>query len=67
MMPHADHPLTRVFISSARARTHADMREALALIQALSRGESETTIAACKLAAEVFLERNHEQNRNYSR
>lgn len=64
MIPHADHPLTRVFISSVRARTHADMRDAMALIEALSRGESETTIAACKLAAEVFLERNHEQINN---
>lgn len=64
MIPHADHPLTRVFISSVRARNHADMREALALIQALSKGESEQTIAACKLAAEIFLERNREQNGN---
>jgi hypothetical protein len=62
MMPHADHPLTRVLIMSARARTHADMRQALALIDALSKGESEQTIAACKLAAEVFLERNREQD-----
>jgi hypothetical protein len=62
MMPYADHPLTRVFIMGAQARTHADMREALALSATLSQGESEQTIAACKLAAEVFLERNREQN-----
>ena len=62
MMPYAEHPLTRVFIMGAQARTHADMREALALSATLSQGESEQTIAACKLAAEVFLERNREQN-----
>jgi hypothetical protein len=62
MMPYADHPLTRVFIAGARARTHAQMRETLALIATLSKGESEQTIAACKLAAEVFLERNRDQN-----
>jgi hypothetical protein len=60
MMPQANHPLTRVFISSARARTYTEMRDALALIEALSKGESETTIAACKLAAEIFLEMNRE-------
>ncbi len=62
MMPYADHPLTRVFIAGAQAKTYAEMRQALALSATLSRGESEQTIAACKLAAEVFLERNREQN-----
>jgi hypothetical protein len=62
MMPYADHPLTRVFIMGAQARTHAEMREALALSATLSQGETEQTIAACKLAAEVFLERNREPN-----
>lgn len=62
MIPYAEHPLTRVFISSAQAKTYAEMRQALALIDTLSRGESEQVIAACKLAAEVFLEHNHVPN-----
>ena len=57
--PEAGNPLTRAYIIGARARTHDQMREALGLTFALEKVATEQLKAACKLAAEILLERNH--------
>jgi hypothetical protein len=57
--PEAEHPLTRAYLIGARARTHEQMREALGLTFALEKVATEQLKAACKLAAEILLERNH--------
>lgn len=58
--PEADNPLTRAYLIGARARTHEKMREALGLTIALEKQASEQLKAACKLAAEILLERKHD-------
>jgi len=58
--PEADNPLTCAYLIGARARTHNQMREALGLTAALEKQSTDQLKAACKLAAEILLERNHE-------
>jgi len=58
--PEADNPLTRAYLIGARARTHDQMRTALGLAAALEKQYTDQLKAACKLAAEILLERNHE-------
>jgi hypothetical protein len=41
----------------ARATTHQSLAQAAMLIRELEKRETEQTIAACKLAAEVLIER----------
>jgi len=52
-----DHPLTRAHMMGARATTHQSLAQAARLIRELEKRETEQTIAACKLAAEVLIER----------
>lgn len=56
-MPMQDHPLTRAHMMGARATTHQTLAQAAKLIHELEKRETEQTIAACKLAAEVLIER----------
>ena len=44
-------------MAGARATTHQAMAEAVKLIRALEKEATEQTKAACKLAAEVVIER----------
>lgn len=57
MVPMQDHPLTRAHMMGARATTHQSLAQAARLIRELEKRETEQTIAACKLAAEVLIER----------
>lgn len=57
MVPMQNHPLTRAHMMGARATTHQSLAQAARLIRELEKRESEQTIAACKLAAEVLIER----------
>jgi hypothetical protein len=57
MMPNQNHPLTLAHIIGARATTHSAMTDAMSLITALEKGSTEQTIAACKVSAEILLER----------
>ena len=57
MLPQHDHPLTRTYILGARAATTEAMRNALEIIRAIEQGLDQTTVAQCKLAAEVLIER----------
>jgi hypothetical protein len=57
MLPHQTHPLTLAHIAGARAKTHQAMADATRLILALEREATEQTIAACRVAAEILIER----------
>lgn len=57
MVPMQNHPLTRAHMMGARATTHQSLAQAARLIRELEKRETEQTIAACKLAAEVLIER----------
>lgn len=58
--PEAKNPLTHAYLMGTKARTHEQMRDALRLAQALEARSTEQHKAACKLAAEILLERKHE-------
>lgn len=55
--PMHDHPLTQLYIDGATARDYGQMRSAMVAAAALEKELPEQTKAACKLAAEVCLER----------
>jgi hypothetical protein len=57
IFPKADHPLTLAYIAGARAATHDAMVQAARLIRELEK-RSGCEVDACKLAAEVLIERN---------
>jgi hypothetical protein len=57
MLPHQTHPLTLAHIAGARATTHQAMTDATRLILALEKDATEQTIAACRVAAEILIER----------
>jgi hypothetical protein len=57
MLPNQNHPLTLAHIAGARATTHSAMADAVKLIRALEKDAAEQTIAACRLAAEILIER----------
>ena len=57
MMPMENHPLTLAYITAAKATTHSNMAQAMALVKNLERDAPEITRHQCKLAAEVLLER----------
>lgn len=57
MPPNQNHPLTLAHIAGAMATTHAAMVNAVKLIRALEKDATEQTIAACKDAAELFINR----------
>ena len=56
--PQADHPLTLAYIAGTRATTHDAMVQAARLIRALEILTTGCEVDACKLAAEVLMERN---------
>mgnify|MGYP007125368227 FL=1 len=56
-LPHQHHPLTLAHIAGARATTHSAMADAVKLIRALEKEATEQTIAACRVAAEILIER----------
>jgi hypothetical protein len=58
-MPYHDHPLTRAYILSTRATEHKQLAENMKLIRQLELMMKPQEVAACKLAAEVLIERNH--------
>jgi uncharacterized protein (DUF1778 family) len=58
--PEAENPLTRAYLIGAKARTHQQMRDALRLAATLEGQATDQLKAACKLAAEILLERKHE-------
>ena len=55
--PMHDHPLTQLYIDAAIDRDYAGMRASMLAAAKLEKELPEKTKAACKLAAEVFLER----------
>lgn len=55
--PMHDHPLTQLYIDAALSHDYASMRTSMVAAAALEKDLPEQTKAACKLAAEVFLER----------
>jgi hypothetical protein len=57
MLPNQNHPLTLAHIAGAKATTHSAMSEATRLIRALEKDATEQTIAACRVAAEILIER----------
>jgi hypothetical protein len=57
MLPNQTHPLTLAHIAGARATTYQAMVDAARLIQALEKEATEQTIAACRVAAEILIER----------
>jgi hypothetical protein len=57
MLPNQNHPLTLAHIAGARAATHSAMVNAVKLIHALEKDATEQTIASCKVAAEILIER----------
>lgn len=57
MLPQTNHPLTRCYIAGARATTAEAMRSAMEIIRAIEQGLDQTTMAQCKLAAEILIER----------
>jgi hypothetical protein len=57
MLPNENHPLTLAHIAGARATTHTAMADAIRMIRALERDATEQTIAACRVAAEILIER----------
>ena len=57
MLPNQAHPLTLAYIAGARATTHQAMTDAVRMIRTLEKEATEQTIAACKVAAEILIER----------
>jgi len=57
MLPNQTHPLTLAYIAGARATTHQAMTDAVRMTRALEKEATEQTIAACKVAAEILIER----------
>jgi hypothetical protein len=57
MLPNLNHPLTLAHIAGARATTHQAMMDAARLIHALEKDATEQTIASCRVAAEILIER----------
>jgi hypothetical protein len=57
MLPNQNHPLTLAHIAGARATTYSAMADATKLIRALEKEATEQTIAACRVAAEILIER----------
>jgi len=57
MLPNENHPLTLAHIAGARATTHTAMADAIRMIRALEKDATEQTIAACRVAAEILIER----------
>lgn len=55
--PMHNHPLTQLYIDAAMDSDYAGMRASMLAAAELERDLPEQTKAACKLAAEVFLER----------
>ena len=55
--PFAGDPLTLALIAGARAPDHAAMVQAARLIRALENSRTGCEVDACRLAAEVLLER----------
>lgn len=55
--PQQNHPLTRAYIAGARATTPQTMRDAMAVIRSCETDAAPQTVAQCKLAAEVLIER----------
>lgn len=57
MLPNENHPLTEAYVRSVSVRSHDALREVSRLIAHLEKICDEVTVAQCKLAAEVLLER----------
>jgi hypothetical protein len=55
--PFAGDPLTLALIASTRAADHAAMVQAVRLIHALENSRTGCEVEACRLAAEVLIER----------
>jgi hypothetical protein len=55
--PHADHPLTRLYIESVSVSSYGQMSSAMKLIKIVEQSTDAQTVAACQLAAEVLIER----------
>lgn len=55
--PHADHPLTRLYIESVSVSSYDQLGAALRLIKIMEQSTDWQTVAACQLAAEVLMER----------
>jgi hypothetical protein len=56
-MPYHDHPLTRAYILSTRTTEQKQLAESMRLIHQLELMMKPQEVAACKLAAEVLIER----------
>lgn len=56
-MPYHDHPLTQAYILSTRATEQKQLAESMRLIRQLELMMKPHEVAACKLAAEVLIER----------
>lgn len=56
-MPYQDHPLTRAYILSTKATEQNQLAETMRLIRQLENMMKPQEVAACKLAAEVLIER----------
>ena len=57
--PMHDHPLTKLYIAGAEARNHAQMLAAYDMSKIIEQSVSDQVIAACKLAADVLMERKN--------
>ena len=55
--PFASHPLTQLYLIAVKAKSQQEMRAAMDIARGIEEDATEQTIAACKLAAEVLLER----------
>ena len=55
--PMHDHPLTHAYLKGAAAGDHVQMRAAMDMAALFEKEASEQVKAACKLAAEVIMER----------
>lgn len=56
--PMHDHPLTEMYIKGAMSRDYIQMRAAMEMAAFLELSATEQEKAACKLAAEVIMERS---------
>lgn len=56
--PMHDHPLTALYLKGATARDHLQMRAAMDMAALFEKSATEQVKAACKLAAEVLMERS---------
>jgi len=56
-MPYQDHPLRRAYILSTKATEQNQLAETMRLIRQLENMMKPQEVAACKLAAEVLIER----------